>query len=97
MAAPAEKPKAEKQMNLRVQPQVRDLIDRAAALEGKSRSEFMIEIAHERAIDVLLDQRLFLLDDEQAEAVAAALANPPKPNAALKKLMRTKVPWGVSR
>lgn len=93
MARLAPKLKAEKQMNLRVQAQVRDLIDRAAALEGKSRSEFMIEIAHERAIDVLLDQRLFLLDDGQAEAVAAALANPPRPNAALKKLMRTPSPW----
>ena len=93
MAALANKPRAEKQMNLRVQPRVRDLIDRAAALEGKSRSEFMIGIAHERAIDVLLDQRLFLLDDDQAEAVAAALANPPKPNAALKTLMRTRTPW----
>ena len=93
MATLASKPKAEKQMNLRVQAQVRDLIDRAAALEGKSRSEFMIAIAHERAIDVLLDQRLFVMDDQQAEAVAAALANPPRPNAALKKLMRTRAPW----
>lgn len=93
MAMLAPKPKAEKQMNLRVQAQVRDLIDRAAALEGKSRSEFMIEIAHERAIDVLLDRRLLLLDEQQAEAVAAALANPPPPNAALKKLMRTRAPW----
>ena len=93
MAALAGKPKADKQMNLRVQPQVRDLIDRAAALEGKSRSEFMIEIAHERAIDVLLDQRFFQLDEEQSAAFVDALTNPPKPNAALRKLLASEPPW----
>ena len=53
----------------------------------------MIAIAHQRAIDVLLDQRLLVMDDQQAEAVAAALANPPQPNVALKKLMQTPAPW----
>jgi len=91
MAALAEK--ADKNINMRVQPQVRDLIDRAAALEGKSRSEFVIESAHAHAIDVLLDQRFFQLDEEQSAAFVEALTRPPKPNAALRKLMASKPPW----
>ena len=93
MAALAEKPKAEKTIQMRVQPQVRDVIDRAAAAMGKSRTEFVIESAHQRAIEVMLDQRSFELNAEQWDELMAILDQPPKPNAALKALMRSKAPW----
>ena len=47
-------------INLRALPTQRALIDRAATLLGKSRSDFMLEVACREATDVLLDQRLFL-------------------------------------
>ena len=93
MAPLAQKPKADKQIQMRIQPQIRDLIDSAAAALGKSRTEFMIEVARERAVDVLLDQRYFELDEEQSAAFIEALTRPPKPNEALKALMRSKAPW----
>jgi uncharacterized protein (DUF1778 family) len=93
MVALAEKAKADKTIPMRVQESVRDLIDRAAELSGKSRTEFILESATAHAIDVLLDQRLFLVDDQQMAAVEAALANPPKPTAALKALLKSKAPW----
>lgn len=93
MAAVAEVRKARPTIPMRVKPAVRDLIDRAAALSGKSRTEFILESAQAQAINVLLDQRLFQLDEEQMEAFEAALHSPPKPNAALKTLMRNKAPW----
>jgi uncharacterized protein (DUF1778 family) len=80
-------------INLRVPTVTRQLIDTAAAAVGKSRTEFMLESARQHAIDVLLDQRLFVLDPEQHDAFMQALDNPPKPNAALKKLMSSKSPW----
>lgn len=43
-------------INLRALPQQRDLIDQAAELVGKSRSDFMLEAACDRAQSVLLDQ-----------------------------------------
>jgi uncharacterized protein (DUF1778 family) len=80
-------------INLRVPQQTRVLIDTAAAATGKSRTEFMLESARQHAIDVLLDQRLFVLTAEQHEAFLSALENPPQPSARLKKLLLSKPVW----
>src|ERR1700752_400742 len=80
-------------INLRVSKITRQLIDTAAAVVGKSRTEFMLESARQHAIDVLLDQRLFVLNAEQHDAFVEILDNPPMPNAALKKLLSSKSPW----
>ena len=80
-------------INLRVPQQTRVLIDTAAAAIGKSRTEFMLESARQHAIDVLLDQRLFVLTTEQHEAFLHALDNPPQPSARLKKLLMSKPAW----
>lgn len=80
-------------INIRVAPAQRDLIDRAAQSIGKSRTEFILDVATREAENTLLDQRLFLLDDAQWEAFTAALDAPAKPSAALRKLMTTTAPW----
>ncbi len=80
-------------VNVRLARQTKDLIDSAAYAAGKSRSEFIVESARGRAIDVLLDQRFFLLDDRQFEAFAQALENPPAHNRKLKELFAGKAPW----
>ncbi len=80
-------------MSLRVSKAMLELITTAAAIVGKSRTEFMLESARQNAVDVLLDQRFFQLDDEQYEAFARALDNPPLPNEKLKRLLSSKAPW----
>jgi uncharacterized protein (DUF1778 family) len=80
-------------INLRVPEKTRELIDTAAAAVGKSRTEFMLDSARQRAIDVLLDQRLFVLDPEQYDAFVHALDNPPPAGAKLKALMNKKPLW----
>jgi uncharacterized protein (DUF1778 family) len=80
-------------INLRVPSKTRDLIDAAAAAVGKSRTEFMLDVTRQHAIDVLLDQRIFILDDAQFDAFNAVLANPPSANAQLKRLFASKSPW----
>lgn len=84
-------------INLRALPQQRDLIDHAASLLGKNRSDFMLEAACERAQAVLLDQVFFKLDAERFRQFAALLDAPPSPNEGLKKLMAVKAPWGKAR
>lgn len=93
MASAAERPKADTTITMRVPIRTRDLIDTAAAAQGKSRTEFMVESARLHAIDVLLDQRFFTLDRGQSEAFADALDTPPKPSKALRTLLRTAAPW----
>ena len=73
----------------------RRLIDDAAAILGKTRTEFMIDSARSLAIDVLLDQRLFVLDAERYEAFVHALDNPPAPGPKLRALLRRAPAWGT--
>jgi uncharacterized protein (DUF1778 family) len=99
MPAAAAKPLAKREsgektsINLRVSRQMRMLIDTAAAVVGKSRTEFMLESARQQAIDVLLDQQMFVLNADQYAAFERALSNPPPPNAKLKQLLASKSPW----
>ena len=80
-------------INLRAFPKQRDLIDRACSLLGKNRSDFILELACREAENVLLDQRLFMLDDDSYRAFEAALSEPVVDNAALQKLMTKISPW----
>jgi uncharacterized protein (DUF1778 family) len=83
-------------INLRVPEKTRELIDTAAAVVGKSRTEFMLESARQHAIDVLLDRRIFVLDADQFKAFNAVLTNPPRANFQLKRLFARKSPWEKS-
>lgn len=88
---PAADPKGS--INLRIEVNTRQLIDEAAAILGKTRTEFMIDSARREAIDVLLDQRLFTLDAERFDRFMHALDNPPAPGARLKALLRRVPAW----
>ena len=81
-------------INLRALPEQRLLIDKAAKLLGKKRSEFILEASCQTAEDVLLDQRLFLLNQVDYDEFEALLNAPVKDNSALKKLMAKEPPWG---
>jgi len=80
-------------INLRIEAHTRQLIDDAAAILGKTRTEFMVESARRQAIDVLLDQRLFTLDPERYDAFMYALDNPPAPGPKLRSLLRRVPAW----
>lgn len=80
-------------INLRIEAGTRQLIDDAAAILGKTRTEFMIESARQQAIDVLLDQRLFVLDSDRYKAFMHALDNPPAPGPKLRALLRRVPAW----
>jgi uncharacterized protein (DUF1778 family) len=70
-------------INLRALPEQRDLIDHAAALLGKNRSDFMLEVACERAQGVLLDQVFFGLSRDKFQEFTTLLDAPPEPNPGL--------------
>ncbi len=80
-------------INLRAPAFRRDEIDRAARVQGKSRTEFMLDAASEKAQQVLLDRTDFTLSAAQyrrfVELLDAPLANPK----AVKRLLSRKAPW----
>lgn len=80
-------------INLRALNSQRSLIDHAAAVLGKNRSDFMLEAACREAENILLDQRLFMLNQVDFEAFNQALEAPVKDNPALRKLIERKAPW----
>lgn len=80
-------------INLRIEAQTRQMIDEAAALLGKTRTEFMIDSARALAIDTLLDQRLFALEPERYDAFLHAIDNPPAPGPRLRALLRRTPSW----
>lgn len=80
-------------VNIRARRQQIDLIDRAAAALGQNRSGFMLDTAVRAAESVLLDKRLFTVDEATFDRFMARLDAPPQPNPALRKLLGTKAPW----
>jgi uncharacterized protein (DUF1778 family) len=80
-------------INLRARPEQRELIDQAAQLLGKNRSDFMLEAACDKARSVLLDQVFFGLDAEKFRRFTKLLDAPPTRNAGLERLMAVKAPW----
>ncbi len=80
-------------INIRARVTQRNLIDKAAAMLNKNRSDFMLEVACREAENVLLDRRLFLVDDEGYQAFETLLKAPVNDNPALRRLLSSKAPW----
>ncbi|MHC0026574.1 type II toxin-antitoxin system TacA family antitoxin [Enterobacter vonholyi] len=82
-------------INIRARTSQRDLIDMAASLVSKSRTDFMLDAACREAQDILLDQRLFILDNAQYESFIAELDAPvtAERQARIDDLMGRKSPW----
>ncbi|MHB8248442.1 MAG: type II toxin-antitoxin system TacA family antitoxin [Acidithiobacillus sp.] len=80
-------------LNLRIKPDERNLIDRAAAVRGKTRTDFVLEAAKMAAEEALLDQTVILADPDAYAAFLARLDLPPQPNERLRKTMQTPPPW----
>lgn len=80
-------------INIRIAPVQRDLIDQAARVRGKTRSEFILDVASREAESALLDQQLFLLDNTKWEEFAAILDAPIRHTKALQALLATPAPW----
>jgi len=80
-------------LNMRIKPDDRGLIDRAAALTGKTRTDFVLEAARRAAVDALTERTLFVVDEKAYAKFLAALDAPPRPNDRLVRTMQTPAPW----
>ena len=80
-------------LNIRIKPELRGLIDRAALLAGKNRTDFVLDAARRAAEDALLDHTVIAVDPETYDAFLALLDAPPNPNAQLRRALQTPTPW----
>ena len=80
-------------LNLRIKPEERGLIDRAAKTLGKNRTDFMLDAARRVAEETLLDRTIFTVSPKAYAEFLARLDAPPQPNDRLRRTMRTTAPW----
>jgi len=80
-------------INIRALQRQKELIDEAAEIVGKSRTDFILDAACQKAEDILLDKRVFDLSDEQWDKFLEVLDSPPRNSKKLKKLLNTPAPW----
>ena len=92
ISANTDQPKRET-LNIRIKPEERSLIDRAAKARGKNRTEFVLEAARIAAEEAILDQAILSVTPEAYQAFLEQLDRPPKPNERLRKTMQASAPW----
>ncbi|HXZ88779.1 MAG TPA: DUF1778 domain-containing protein [Candidatus Binataceae bacterium] len=80
-------------INLRATPQQDDLIRRAADMQRKSVTEFVLESACRSAEAALYDARTFLLDEQGWKQFEKACKREGRAIPELVALFREKAPW----
>ncbi len=84
---------ARETLNIRIKAADRGLIDRAAELTGKTRTDFILDATRRAAEEAILDRTLFVLDQEAYDKFVARLDEPPRENERLRRLLQTPAPW----
>ena len=80
-------------LNLRIRPEMRGLIDRAAQVTGQTRTDFVLEAARRAAEEALLDRAFLIAAPEAYEAFLKRLDEVPRPNEKLRRALTTPAPW----
>ena len=72
-------------LEARITPEQKELIERAAAYEGRSVSDFVVGTVQQAAKAVVQEHEVLRLNESQSRAFVETLLNPPEPNEALRK------------
>ena len=81
------------QVNFRMSSERLAFIDRAAAIRGVTRTEFVLRSSEAAAIETLNERPVITLDDEAWDAFAAALDAPVEPDPAVKARFARTPQW----
>lgn len=82
-------------LNLRAKESQRVLIDAAAEILHKPRTDFILEMAYQAAENVFLDRRVINFNDEQYAEFIDMLDAPVADDTAIDKLLARKPQWDV--
>lgn len=83
----------QEQINIRVTEFQRRLLEHAADIQGKNRTEFIVSAAIREAQSTLDEQTTLFVDDETFEAFEHALNEHVPSTGVLKQLFTSKAPW----
>lgn len=93
MAMPQQEKSRRETLNLRIKPELRVLIDRAAVATGKNRTDFVLNAARHAAEDALMDRTVFAVNAKAYAEFLARLDAPPRPNPRLRRTLKMAAPW----
>ncbi len=77
-----------RRLECKVPPDIRDLLDKAAALENLGTSNFVIQCALEKAQEIVARNQILQLTENQWDYLMDSLATPPKPSRELVELIK---------
>jgi uncharacterized protein (DUF1778 family) len=83
-------------LSIRMPPAELDLIDRAAAVDQRSRTEFMRAAAVSAAEEVLLTRKLVRMNAEAFDHFAAVMEGPATVSPEMLRVFKRKAPWEVA-
>ena len=87
---PSSAKRRDDRLEVRLTPRAKSLLKRAADVEDKTVSAFVLDKSLEAAAETLADRREFRLSAKQYDAFAAALDTPVKSRPRLEKLFATR-------
>jgi uncharacterized protein (DUF1778 family) len=87
-AAVTSSPLRSKELDLRLTPEAKQTLQRAAAVAKRSVTDFVLESALASAAETLADRQSFQLEQEQWQSFVAAIDAPPKLHPRLARLLQ---------
>jgi uncharacterized protein (DUF1778 family) len=81
-------PRRRERLEARVSPEQKSLLERAAALEGRSLTDFVVASAHAAAMETIQRHEMIALSARDILAFTQALMHPPAPNERLRAAAR---------
>ena len=80
-------------LNIRIKLEERNLIDRAARMRGKNRTDFILDAVRSAAEETLYNHAIIMADPETYAKFLAQLDKQPCPSARLRRTMQAPAPW----
>jgi uncharacterized protein (DUF1778 family) len=80
-------------LNIRIRPEERGLIDRAAKTGGKNRTDFILDAEWAATQEALLDKVVMRASPDAYAGFLARLDMQQRPNQQLRRTMLTPAPW----
>lgn len=93
MAALTEAKTKREALNIRIKAEDRRLIDRAARIRGKNRTDFILDAVRLAAEETLYHHAVIMTNSDAYSKFLKLLDRPPRPNTRLRKTMQTPAPW----
>jgi uncharacterized protein (DUF1778 family) len=76
-------------LEARIAPKTLTIVKRAAELQGRSVSDFVVAAAQEAANRAIADAQIIRLSVADQRAIAKAILDPPAPRASLRRAAKT--------